>query len=340
MMALMKKALSITPQKNLTLALLILILGAISFPFGKVYSSEIDSFHGRYKDIDDSLDILNEKVNELLQRAVKQANLTIYRCNERFFYLNLRRYFWNHILGEFPDWVIKTDKIERIEVPVEESIYRDFDWRAPIVGFYSQRIKDASGAVLRVDGHLVGTDKFEHFFGSGFRYFNTFYRRGGTLEDVLEIGWLAETGLMGAWTTGVMAYGDLVANFQGMRFWNHLLAKNEDVFGSDEKYNPGPYVKCKNFSWKIVGEFDWRNYVDHAWDEGINCSKFRTEDMTNSVLNILDELEAETGKRHHCPVSPEKHREVLKKYAPFAPWLVNPGGHQTVTDERDWAVIL
>ena len=52
---------------------------------------------------------------------------------------------------------------------------------------------------------------------------------------------------LGAYGTGVMSYGDLAANFNGMRFWNHILGKRKDILNQDL----GPYVKCKDRKWVV-----------------------------------------------------------------------------------------
>lgn len=100
-----------------------------------------------------------------------------------------------------------------------------------------------------------------------------------SIESTLAIGQQAENGILGAYTTGVMSYGDMVAEFNGMRFWNHVLAKKADILG----VNLGPYVKCENNNWIKIKPIDFSDYVDDAWDEGINCSKFRTDKMLTMV---------------------------------------------------------
>ncbi len=88
-----------------------------------------------------------------------------------------------------------------------------------------------------------------------------------TLTDVLKNGIFREKSALGGnmVATGVFSYGDLSANFNGMRFWNHMLQKRDDVLGV--AYNVGPYVRCEAGKWKTTEfKIDFRNYVDASME--------------------------------------------------------------------------
>jgi hypothetical protein len=136
---------------------------------------------------------------------------------------------------------------------------------------------------------------------------------------------------MGAITTGVKAYGDLSANFNGMRFWNHVLQNYDDVLGKE--YNIGPYVVCQGNKWVQIKEMDWADYIDDSFDEGLNCSGFPNKKMRGLVQNRLAILERETGIKHTCPMDQEKIDSVIPKYGIFAKDLINAKGHSTLKKE-------
>ena len=46
-----------------------------------------------------------------------------------------------------------------------------------------------------------------------------------TLKHALMIGLKEEYGILGRLPTGVISFADLAADFNGMRFWNHVLQK-------------------------------------------------------------------------------------------------------------------
>jgi hypothetical protein len=293
------------------------------------YASEVDSFNGRYGQLPDSLDVLNNKANELFQGALAKANKRG-KCKDKRLYRKLRKVFNNHYLGSFTKFVIKSDQVKRIVTPVTESIYRDFD--AFIPGFFARHVQDPSGDLLKVGGHFIGTDKFEHFSGSGYKYFKSYYLDKKPLKEVLNIGWKAETGYLGAVTTGVMSYADMAANFTGMRFWNHIQQKFDDVLGA--KYNIGPYVVCRDNKWEQVKAINWTDYIDDAFDEGTNCNKYRTRSMREQVDYHVIELEKD-GNQYECPIVKNSLAPLREKYGVLSDSLLNFRRDFSVQEEND-----
>ncbi|MFT6071440.1 MAG: hypothetical protein ACJAT2_001619 [Bacteriovoracaceae bacterium] len=293
-----------------------------------VMASEVDSFTGRFSPLEDSLVKVNIKANELLQKGVELANLENKGCDEKVLYKVLRKRFRNKYTDEFSNWAYQTEELERIRTTVKESIYQDWKWyQAPVPGGWARVVNDPSASMLKVNGVFIGDDKFEHFLGSGFAYFKKNYLKKKGIAAALKHGFKAETGYMGATTTGVMAYGDLTANFNGMRFWNHMLQKNEDILGQ----NKGPYITCENNAWVRVDKnpIDFSNYIDDAFDEGINCSAFNGDKLVAKIKARLKEMSIDSGTTFTCPMDQDKLRSVWKKYGKYAPFLINVEGHKT-----------
>tara|TARA_Y100000590_G_scaffold470727_1_gene668839 strand:- start:57538 stop:58566 length:1029 start_codon:yes stop_codon:yes gene_type:complete len=292
-----------------------------------VMASEVDSFTGRFEPLEDSLEKVNIKANDLLKKGIRLANEEGKGCDEKRLYKVLRKRFRNKYTDEFSEWAYQTPELDRIITPVTKSIYRDWTAaQAPVPGGWARWVKDPSASMLLVNGEYIGDDKFEHFFGSGFAYFKKNYLKKKGLAEALKHGFRAETGYMGATTTGVMAYGDLTANFNGMRFWNHMLQQREDILGK----NVGPYIRCENNQWKKVEEnpIDFSNYIDAAFDEGINCSAFNGEKLVVKIKARLKELSRDTGIDHSCPMNKKKLRAVWKKYGKYSAFLINVEGHR------------
>lgn len=288
--------------------------------------SEIDSFTGRYDALEDSLPKVNAKAKELLLKGVKIANEEDHDCSEKKLYKVLRKRFKNKYTDEFSKWASSTDELDRNITPVGESVYRDWKWyQAPVPGGWARIVKDPSASMLKVNGEIIGDDKFEHFFGSGFSYFKKNYLKKKGISAALKHGFKAETGYMGATTTGVMAYGDLTANFNGMRFWNHMLQKREDILGN----NAGPYVTCEDNKWAVVEDnpINFATYIDSAFDEGVNCSAFNGKKLVTKIKARLREMSEDTGVTFSCPMEPEKLKTVWKKYGKYAAYLINVEGH-------------
>ncbi len=295
------------------------------------FSAEIDAFSKRFRPVKESLDVVNVLTNRLLQESLDEANEKKDTCDQGRLYKSLRKRFNNQYQGELAKTIINSDEFPKVKIPSKESIYQDFKWYEAIVQGGTARISDPIADQMMVNGILVGTDKFEHFLGSGYRYFKKFYLDEKPLEDALNIGWKAETGLLGAVTTGVMSYADLTANFNGMRFWNHLLLENDDVLGAE--YNQGPFVKCVDEKWVTTEQkIDWANYIDKAFDEGINCSRFKNESLAQKVAARLEILEQEDkqGRTYSCPMEPNAIEELKNKYGRLSPYLINSIGHNPI----------
>lgn len=300
-----------------------------------LFASEIDPFKERDQiKLADMASKINNKTQEYLEDSLAWANKRG-SCSEKRLYKGLRKNFRNHIFGELAPYIINSSEIERSEIRTTQSIYRNFKWyEALIPGFYAKVFNDPAGKIVNVNGHLIGTDKFEHFMGTGYKYFKTYYQGDKNLLDVLEKGWELEVGLMGSVTTGVQSYADLVANFNGMRFWNHMLQKHDDILSQ----NFGPYITCRKGRWTQVKKIDWRNYIDASWDEAYNCSKFRTKALLDKVLEVISEYQKESSIDLNCPLYNENLEQLVnEKYSRLPNWsfpfLFNFEGHSVV--EKD-----
>ena len=290
-------------------------------------ASESDPFNGIERPLADAADLINAKANSLLEHGLNLANAQNSGCDERELYAVLQSQFNRLEKAPFPKYIYFSSEIERITTPVEASIYKDWEWQDALVpAVFARRFQDPSGTVINVGGVRVGTDKFEHFSGSGFAYFESYYLENKPLREALHSGFRAEGGFLGAISTGVFSYADLSANFGGMRFWNDLLAKRPDVLGE----NHPPYVACDASQWKVLHPIDVTRYVDVTWDESNNCSLFRTEKMLNDVLINLESRSKRDGVAYGCPFEPERIEEASQRYGENALFLVNTEGHKAM----------
>lgn len=308
------------------------VLFATLLTISNVYSSEIDPFNNRSTPLKDSLPAINAKANLMMKEALLKLNKKDHQCSEKKLYKSMRKVFRNQYTSKFGKWIVKTDELDKMTTNTSESIYKEFKWYQAIIPGLWAKINDPAGQIINVGGVLVGTDKFEHFSGSGYLYFKKFYLKGKTLEDAMNIGYKAETGLMGATMTGVMSFGDMVANFNGMRFWNTMLAKNVDVLTKEEV---SPYLSCVDNKWEIQREVDFSEYIDHAWDEGINCSWMRTESLLRKVKDRIQEYNDETGENLGCPLDPQALERDGAKYKDLPIQIINYDGLSALKSMKD-----
>lgn len=283
-------------------------------------AAEVDNFTKRDPSLLDSTKKVNEFGNKLFLSIVDKTNKDHPGCDEEKLYKNLRKEFRNGYIGEFLEYLKGSPDIARYKVPFKQSIYSQFTPKDAIVtGLLSKRLYDSSASVINIKGHLVGTDKFEHFSGTGYRYFKSYYLEKKSLEETVDIGFSDEYGILGAWSTGIVSYGDLAAEFNGMRFWNHILQRRDDILNE----NIGPFLECSKGKWLSVKKIDWSYYIDDSWDEAINCSEFRNWTMVAKVKYKLKELSQSTGQLIKCPLYPERTTLLENKYQQFGQYILN-----------------
>lgn len=291
------------------------------------FASEVDQFTYRGQSLNDSSELLNKKSNAAVKAALKIANANGNGCEEKELYRALTLYFNNHVQGKLTKDVLTDDNITKRTIELQDSVYQDWTmWDGIGMGSKSLSKKAVTmSGEIRVGDHFIGVDKLEHMWGQGYAYFtNNYLKDKGEIKTV-KIGAGKEKIILGGnkFGNGVFSYGDLSANFNGMRFWNHMLLKHDDVLGADR--NIGPYIACTNDKWSQVEEIDFKNYIDDSMDEGINCSKFPTEKTAEKFTDRLKQM----GQA--CPADIQKRDDMIVKYRQMAKWMVNERGNEAVS---------
>lgn len=314
----------------------IIIFGLIYFN-SNLHSAEADNFTARSLPIVDVSNEINSKADFYLNKAIDEVNKTS-ACNEKALYAELRKYFSNHSKGELVKDILYHNIVSIINLPLKSSIYEE--WTVAD-GYLLGRKKAATSPLalsplIKIGDQVVGVDKFEHMFGMGFTYFKKHYIDDKSLKNVLKNGIIKEKTFLGGniFATGVFSYSDLSANFNGMRFWNHILQKQDDILGSE--YNLGPYVFCAEGKWQANSKrlIDFKNYIDASMDESINCSKFA---KSKSVIKIKAAIKkrgiVDVNNEGMCPVEPQKLQEMRKKYShlEIEHFIINDEGLGTVS---------
>ena len=270
-------------------------------------ASEIDSFTNRFEPLKDIAPLVHDRANGALDATLQELNES--GCDEALLYKKLRVHFNSiHQKGKLVDYILHDPEFPRRKIKRDDSILRH---HRVIDGQLIGRDSAAEGgfgigSVVNFNGHLIGSDKFEHMFGQGFRYFDGYHQKRKRLRSVLGLGILKEKTLLGGniLATGVFSFADLVANFEGMRFWNHLLQRNPDVLGEDL----GPIIACEDNRWVKVKPLDFKPFISAAVDEAYNCSTLAT---SRAAHNVRSEVAA-LGLT--CPLDIEELQRSQKKY--------------------------
>ena len=315
--------------------ILVILISTAVFQAG--FAAEIDSVTPRRLELDDSLTIIDTIFNQRIQEGVQKANMQYgdiedpdmgddyygsvkeYKyCDEEALYTELRKAIFQSFTASWGFKGYDLDKQLRellasqsYSLLLNDSIYRDITY---IEGF-SLKLKELSD-VVNINGHLIGLDKIGHFFAEGWHYFELTQYDDHTIDQAIEWGKAQEAGKFGYSTTGIFSYSDLVANFNGWRFWNEVLLKEKDPLkGVIANFFNRPYVSCdiqimvsiKNRkivkAWEVNTRFDLSDYVDGVWDEGNNCNSYKDpiieEKITSRIKNVYSDF-ACPFKAEHC----------------------------------------
>jgi hypothetical protein len=312
-----------------------------SFLFSSLaFTAEVDQYTKREEPLADSLIELNKRAESHLGLALSRANshgaCSPDKDSQMVLYSELKKEFANHSKGQLTMDLLVDESLSIHKFALSDSIYGQW---SIFNGFLLGRKKAAQSPLalsplININGYHIGIDKLEHMFGMGFIYFNRYYLKKKKLKSVLKHGILREKTVLGgiALATGVFAYADLAANFNGMRFWNHMLQLEDDVLG--KKYNVGPYVKCINGTWKAAKNIDFANYIDDSMDESLNCSKFANKGGVRKFTRAIKRLNPD----YTCPMSTEKRDAMIEKYdvqiskkSSISKWIINMYGNEEVS---------
>jgi hypothetical protein len=315
------------------------------------YAAEVDSVTTRRVMLEDSLAEINGIFNQRIRQAIRQANEAqdyglymedpddtleeVNFCDKDVLYTQLRKAIFNSFTAS---WGLKGYDLDKelrellarqsYSLLLNDSIYRDIDY---MEGF-SLNLKELSD-IVDIDGHRTGLDKLGHFFAEGWRYFEMTRFDDRTIEQALAWGRQKEAGLYGYSTTGIFSYADLVANFNGWRFWNKVLLEQDDPLkGVIANFFNRPYVACKIQlvdsiryrkiikAWEYNTRFDLSDYIDGAWDEGNNCNSYADPVIEQKVASRI----ADVDPAYVCPVNADSCAEVRDKYGDFAKHILHP----------------
>jgi len=327
--------------------LLILVSG---FLFQTSFAAEIDSVTPRKLKLENSLTIINTIISERLQEGIQKANaqrgdiedLEDFEeteedeyCDEEVLYTEIRKAIYQSLTAS---WGLKGYDLDlqlrslltkqSYSLSLNDSIYRDIDY---IEGF-SLNLKELSD-VVNINGHLIGLDKIGHFFAEGWQYFELTHFDDYSIEQALEWGRQQEAGKFGYSTTGIFSFADLAANFNGWRFWNKVLLKDDDPLkGVLANFFNRPYATCdyqiiasikkKKIvkAWEFNTRFDLSDYVDGTWDEGNNCNSYEDPIIEDKVISRIKNVDPDFS----CPFITEYCLESQEKYGYYAKHVLHP----------------
>ena len=279
------------------------------FPF-ITFASEGDSFTAQlfngYKEMGPRLSL---EVEKRINLALHNANIIERNCDKEVAYKSIKKELLRPVAGVIEVWANYSNKVEGHHVKYKDSIYKDVKFSENTAVHFG---KFGMATFFSINGTLVSSDKFGHFFDEGHTYYKMINLQGKSLEDAFQKGIDLENGAYGFGLTRVYSHADLVANKAGYEFWNSLF---------NDKNNQN-YISCVQGKFKLTRRFSFAEYVDEAWDESINCNEY-SPTIEDRVNKAIASLEKKSGKDLACYKNKDKCSPLINKYGDQAIYLIS-----------------
>lgn len=251
---------------------------------GRVGAYETDQFNNRLEPIEDSTLLLNQQVNMAIEAAIadRQGSRDDMAVVNHIY----RAIGGIHWVDKLERWAMNSPEVDKLSTPRRKSIYSGHPiWATRVAGFFGV------GPTIRVNDVLIGSDKLGHFLSQGRKY----YRRYLRYEDearAAERSAYTERALFGQMMTGSYSNADLVANYEGHRFY-HSLFEDEVVPGKPA------ILSWADSGWTIQREFDFADHVNVYWDEALNINHYDSllyPHMEERFRSFCDDLSLAPGR--------------------------------------------
>ena len=236
-----------------------LLIALALFAPGPAGGYETDQFHNRLEPLEDSTEVLNERVNATIQNIVAEWDGP--HDESKMVDAIFHRVGGYHWVDKIERWAMKSDSVDRLSTPRRESIYHGLPfWATRVIKFFGV------GPTIKINGQLVGSDKLGHFFSQGKKFFYR-YRKYQDEARAAEHSAFTERAIFGQLTTGIYSNADLVANYEGYRFYRSLF--EDDVIEGKQAI-----LQWQDGQWSIQRPFTFADHVNAYWDEALNVNHF------------------------------------------------------------------
>ena len=267
---------------------------------GPAAAYETDQFTNRLQPLPDSTAALDRYANEAL--ADIAARWRGERDDSRMVDLVYRRLGGLHWVDHIEKWAMESPEVARLDTPRHGSIYSGHG-----VGTTRVTALFGVGATIRVNDVLVGSDKLGHFYSQGRKFYKRWQLSGDEAQAALHSAF-TERALFGQFTTGDYSNADLVANYEGHRFYRSLF---EDGIVGDKP----AILRWEGGRWAIQRPFTFADHVNEYWDEALQPNDFDQRlkpAMKATFLGFCDQYRAEPAA---WIIAPARDAELRGRYA-------------------------
>jgi hypothetical protein len=238
---------------------ILVLIGLLALVPGAGRAYETDQFSNRLEPLEDSTELLNERVNQAIRESVEDWR------GPRNDLLVVNRIYYAigglHWVDKLERWAMNSPDVDRLSTPRRESIYAGHPlWATRVAALFGV------GPSIKVNGVLIGSDKLGHFLSQGRKFYRRYLRLDSEEEAAVHSAY-TERAIFGQMTTGSYSNADLVANYEGYRFYRSLF---------DDEIIPGKpaILEWQGEGWIINRPFDFADHVNDYWDEALNINHF------------------------------------------------------------------
>lgn len=220
---------------------------------------ETDQFSNRLQPLEDCTDLLDGRVNQSIDRAIRDWRGP--RDERKVVNAIYRDIGGRHWVDRIERWAMQSEQVDRLTLDRYDSIYHGHPlWATRVAALFGV------GPTIKVNDVLIGSDKLGHFISQGRKFWRR-YQKFGDEARAAEHSAFTERALFGQMTTGVYSNADLVANYEGHRFFRSLF--EDDVV-------PGKpaILEWRGDHWVMQRPFSWADHVNVYWDEALNINHF------------------------------------------------------------------
>lgn len=277
---------------------------------GVVHAYETDPFQNRAVPTADARVALNREVNRTLEEIATHWRGPA--SEARMVDAIYRRIGGQHWVDRLERWAMQSSEIEKLPTPRRRSIYAGQPfWAVRVAAVFG------IGPSFRIGNAVVGSDKLGHFLSQGRKFWRR-WQRSGDEADAARRSAFTERAIFGSATTGVYSNADLVANYEGHRFYRSLF--EDDII-------PGkPAILIRSGAgWRVQREFDFADHVNPWWDEAL-------------YPNAYDRLLAPVMRERLRQLCPDvaRHPSIWEVPADVDDALGARYGMLELRDRRDW----
>jgi hypothetical protein len=221
----------------------------------KTLAWETDQYTNRAASLGDSTAYMNAKVNTEILSVIESWKLED-NYNENLFVRQVyKRLSGNHLFTKYEAWLLNSPEIDKLAL--KTNIYHGADF----IGGRFNIFFSGSPTILAGDVRF-GCDKPSHFVSEGYTYFWLYHSEGLDFKKILSLGMISERSILGTTVSGVYSSGDLIANFEGFRFY-------ESLFNPQILTNKGALIAWTPQGPRLRHPFDFRDHITEAWDEAL-----------------------------------------------------------------------